>query len=339
MKFPRDFVWGTATSAYQVEGGIRNNWTEWYDAGLAVDHWNRYDEDFDIAKSLGTNAYRFSIEWARIEPEEGHFDLTAIQHYKKMVAAMKARGLEPWLTIWHFTIPIWLVQKRGFETEAILPYFERFVKFLVENFQDDIKFWLTVNEPDLYARLSYLIGRWPPFKINPLQYYVLLKWIVKAHISAYRIIKAANSAAQISFAIHNNGGFFERWQNGKFLKAVSDHYDFIGLNFYGKPAQLYPILKWFNAYQKPIYITENGLEDSEDKERPEFISKTLEAAGWTIEKGVDLRGYFYWSLMDNFEWDKGFKPRFGLVEIDYKNGLKRIPRQSAEVYKNIICGS
>lgn len=163
--------------------------------------------------------------------------------------------------------------------------------------------------------------------------------MASAHISAYKSIKTVNPATQVGFAIHNNGGFFERWRNSKFLMATSRYYDFIGLNYYGPPQKLVSLLKWLNGYPRPIYITENGIDDSMDQKRQKLLVEITESMAKAIRDGVDLRGYFHWSLLDNFEWDKGFKPRFGLVKIDYENRLKRMPRQSVEVYKNIICGS
>ncbi len=112
LKFPKNFYWGTATSAYQVEGGIKNDWStagQKYDAGLACDHYNRFEEDFDLAKAMNNNAHRFSIEWARIEPEQGKFDQKEIEHYRKIILALKERNLEPFVTLYHWTLPIWFI--------------------------------------------------------------------------------------------------------------------------------------------------------------------------------------------------------------------------------------
>ncbi len=329
MHFPENFFWGAAISAYQTEGGITNDWTASYDVGKAVDHYNRYDEDFDLAKKLGLNAFRFSIEWARIEPEEGRFSDLAIEHYKKYISALKQRGPEPWLTLWHFTFPIWVAKMGGWANPDILPYFERFVKLVAENFGESVHFWITINEPTVYANNSYLVGRWPPQKIASLAYFKVLKNLARAHGLAYKIIKSINPDAQVGIAENNT--------SKRFFSRVASTQDFIGVNYYGRPQKLIPLLQWLNdVYKKPIYITENGIDDSLDQKRQKLLAEMTENMAKAVQTGIDLRGYFHWSLIDNFEWHRGFKPRYGLVEIDYDNNLARKPRQSYFDYQKII---
>jgi len=151
IKFPKNFYWGTATSAYQVEGGIKNNWSEAgdkYDAGLACDHYNRYEQDFDLAKQMNNNAHRFSIEWARIEPEKGKFDQKELDHYKKVVQALKKRNLEPFVTLYHWTQPTWFAKKGGWLNKESVSDFIKYIKFMVVNLPD-VKFWITINEPNV----------------------------------------------------------------------------------------------------------------------------------------------------------------------------------------------
>ena len=174
FKFPAGFYWGSATSAYQVEGEVENN--DWAEAarqgkvppaGRACDHYNLYEKDFDIIKSLSQNAHRFSIEWARVEPEEGKFDEAEIEHYRKVLRALRERGIEPFVTLWHFTLPIWFVRKGGFESKKAPFYFSRYCEYVVKNLGQGSgipKFWITINEPMVFANMGYLDGNWLPLK-------------------------------------------------------------------------------------------------------------------------------------------------------------------------------
>ena len=169
LKFPDKFYWGTATSAYQIEGGIKNDWSEagpHYDAGIACDHYNRFEEDFDLAKSMNNNAHRFSIEWARIEPEEGKFNQNEIEHYRRVILALKQRGLEPFVTLYHWTLPVWFAEQGGWLDPKAPEYFARFTEKIVSEYKDLVRFWITLNEPNIYAPSCYLQGVWPPFVKN-----------------------------------------------------------------------------------------------------------------------------------------------------------------------------
>ena len=406
LKFPKGFLWGAATSAHQVEGNNHNQWTEWelknskiksqnaklkkwpdfilegypnplqeknYISGRACGHYNRYEEDFDIAKSLGHNAHRFSIEWSRIEPEEGKFNEKEIEHYRDVIRALRARNLEPFVTLWHWTMPVWFARKGGFEKNGNIKYFVRFCEYVTKEFKDDVTFWITLNEPEIYTTSSYLKGVWPPQKKNLISYLLVIKNLIKVHRESYRIIKKIEPSAQIGIAKNNiyfeayqnkiNNWilkkFIDWWWNFYFLNRIKNCQDFIGLNHYfhnriknlkfGQnenkkvsdmgwelyPEAIYYVLKDLKKYNKPVYITENGLADTKDENREWFIKESLKNIHKSISEGVDVRGYFYWSLLDNFEWDKGFWPRFGLVEIDYKT-LKRKPRPSSKIYGEIV---
>jgi beta-glucosidase len=398
--FPKGFLFGSATSAYQTEGGIVNDWTKWemktakgkvvkakkkswprpvieqyygpfdednYVSGEACDGYNRFKEDIGIAKSLGQNAYRFSIEWARIEPEEGKFDKVEIEHYRQVIKEIKKHGMEPFLTIWHFTNPVWFGEKGGWANKHSPEYFEKYVKILAEHYSKDVKFWLTINEPEVYATASYLTGMWPPNK--HFSYFAVWKNLAEAHKRAFNEIKKirkdsmvgiAQSVANFEFSspewiTRPISKIAKWWWNDKFLIKIKNQMDFIGVNYYfsrkfGRQRRnnfisdigweiklngLRRVLKEITKYKLPIYITENGVADAHDTIRGKFIRKSLLQVGKAIENGVDVRGYFYWSLIDNFEWEKGFWPRFGLVGIDYKN-KKREVRGSAKEYKEFI---
>jgi len=403
LKFPKNFYWGSATSAHQVEGGNHNDWSEWekknaerlakeakekwqpwqqekfpemfnpenYISGRACDHYHLYEQDFDIAKKLGHNAHRFSIEWSRIEPEQGKFNEKEIEHYRKVIITLKGLEIEPFVTIWHWPIPIWLRDKGGWENKKITDYFERYAEKISNALGENVKFWITLNEPEIYASNSYFAGVWPPQKKNLFAYLRVLNNLIKAHRKAYGVIKKANSNSKIGIAKNNIyfeayqnklvnrvlKKFIDWWWNFYFLNRIRNHQDFIGLNHYFHnrinygfnknenkkisdigwelyPEAIYYVLKDLKRFNKPIYITENGLADGGDKKRSWFILESLKNIGKAINEGVNVRGYLHWSLMDNFEWDKGFWPRFGLVEVNYKT-LERKIRPSALQYAKI----
>jgi len=403
LEFPENFYWGSATSSHQVEGNNHNDWTEWekanadrlakeaarkewpdfilknypnslqeenYISGRACDHYNRFREDFDIAKQLGHNAHRFSIEWSRIEPEEGKFDEKEIEHYRQVILALRERGIEPFVTLWHWTNPIWFAQKGGWLNKDSPKYFERYTNKITRSL-NFVRFWITLNEPDdLYAFRAYFQGIYPPCKHSILKTWRVLGNLAEVHKRAYKIIHKNNPLAQVGFA--NNTIYFEakgffakivkffaHWYwNFWFLRKTISYNDFIGCNFYHHntlkgfkvnqnenkntsdvgweimPIGIYHVLKYLKKYNKPIYITENGIADAMDIKRAEYIKEHLKWTHKAIQEGIDVRGYFHWSLLDNFEWDKGFWPRFGLVEVDYKTMERKI-RNSALEYKKI----
>jgi beta-glucosidase len=403
LKFPDGFLWGSATAAHQVEGNNHNQWSEWekenaerlvkeaksywqpwqqkkfpemfepqnYISGRACDHYNRYEEDFDLAKVMNNNAHRFSIEWSRVEPEEGKFSEKEIEHYWKVIQALKIRGLEPFVSLWHWTVPIWFAKKGGFAKKDNIKYFVRFCETVAKNFKDEVNFWIVLNEPEIYTGHSYLKGVWPPQKKNLVSYFLVMRNLIETHQKVYKKIKQINPDAQVGIA--KNNIYFDAhrnkivniflkkiidwWWNFYFLNRIKNHQDFIGLNHYFHnrinygfnknenkktsdlgwelyPEAIYYVLKDLKKYNKPIYITENGLADAADKNREWFIKESLKNIYKAIQEKIDVRGYFHWSLLDNFEWDKGFWPRFGLVEIDYQT-LERKVRPSAWGYAKI----
>ncbi len=365
VSFPKNFLWGAATSAHQVEGGNRNDWEKFLPAGAACDHYNRYEEDFDIAKQLGHNTHRFSLEWSRMEPEEGVFDEHEIEHYRKVIQAVRARGMEPFVTIWHWTLPLWVRDQGGWENKKTIDDFSRFCD-IISRLLKDVAFWITINEPMIYAMNGYMRGKWPPRKKSFFAFLRVLRHVLSAHKKAYEIIKQAAPRAQIGIAKNNvyfDGGFLQYparwWWNHWFLQKIKNHQDFIGLNYYFHnhirgfrfnqnenkiisdmgweiyPEGIYHALRELKKYNKPIYITENGIADAADAKRGKFIRDHLAQVHRSIQEGADVRGYFYWSLLDNFEWDSGYAARFGLVEVDYKTQVRKI-RQSAWEYKKII---
>lgn len=359
-----------------------NDWSEWeisakrtrelrkqgkspasFVSGRAADFWNRYREDLDIAQLLGHSMFRMSVEWSRIEPREGEFDDAALEHYREIIRAIKMRGMEPMVTLWHFTNPIWFAKRRGFLAKDATRLFTRYAVRVVRALPE-VTYWVTFNEATtVYAWMAYATGQWPPQKKSPFAFHRFRKGIQQAHEQAYRDIKAMGHSRCVVGVVENNRAVvgFGRpvvqpiankcyshwlWRNTKF--------DFIGLNYYTVrrltgtasvvaeemgwdvwPEGIYHVLKALKSFSVPIFITENGIADSTDKRRASFIQDHIGWVARAMEEGVDVRGYLYWSLTDNFEWDKGFAPRFGLVGVDYETQTRTI-RPSAHAYAKII---
>ena len=371
LKFPENFLWGSATSSYQVEGGIDNcDWAQEFPAGKACDHYHKFKEDFDLLEEMNLGAYRFSIEWSRIEPEPGEFDQEEIEHYRKVLKELKSRNIKTTVTLHHFTTPLWLTEKGGWANSEIVSYFNRYAEKVFQELDDLVDYWVTINEPLVYVGESYLAGEWPPQRKNP---YLALKVIynqVKVHRKVYDAFKEENPNSEVG--IVTNNAYFEadHWwdkpmtslmryfNNDWFLNRVEAQTDFIGLNYYFHnnvkfpwridnenektsdmgweiyPEGIYHVLKDLKKYDKPIFITENGLADAQDQHRKEFIKNHLRWVHKAMEEDVNVKGYFHWSLMDNFEWADGYEPRFGLVEVDYDT-LGRTIRDSARYYSQI----
>ncbi len=380
LNFPKGFLWGSAVSSYQMEGGIDNSdWSGKYPAGRACDYYNRYEEYFDMAKDLGQNTHRFSLEWSRIEPEEGKFDQEAILHYRKMLLALKARNMKSMVTIWHWTNPIWFAKKGGWENSKSPEYFARFVKFTVSKLDDLVDFWATLNEPAVCVSHGYIIGIHPPYKKSILSCLKAYKNLIKTHRAAYKAIHSLNQKAKVGIiydatyikpkhqgsVIETIGAKIWRYvRNYMFLNEVKKEIDYIGLNYYFPdtieftpfkfpilwiknyskettdmgweifPEGIYRTIKDLGRYHLPIYITENGIADAADAKRAKFIIDHLQWVYRAISEGADVRGYLYWSLLDNFEWTYGFNKRFGLIEMNFDTLEAKI-RPSAYEYAKI----
>lgn len=418
LTFPAGFLWGTATSAYQVEGGnTNNNWYAWEQelgrifedqrAGPACDWWGgRYVEDFDRAAALHQNAHRFSVEWSRVEPERGKFSSTALDHYAAMIEALRARHMEPMVTLHHFTEPLWIAQTGGWLNPETARRFERFVRLVVEELGAGVRLWCTINEPQVYASLGYLIGRFPPGHRSLGQMQRVLENLLRAHAGSYHSIKTLYPAAQVGFANHQislaarrpawlhgiarraiqqsfNGVFLDALLDGVLrfpLRAIKvpqarDTFDWVGLNYYYRflagldlraarqafirqsrpregllgpesvgeiwPEGLFDHIKWLaGRTDRPIYITENGLPDGDDTHRPLHLVRSLRSVWSAINYNYPVKGYFYWTLVDNFEWAEGYDPRFrfGLLAHDPATQA-RTPRASAALYGEVCAAN
>lgn len=416
LVFPKNFLWGAATSAFQVEGGMVNDWSEWaltnadrlfgeakdywqpwqiekfpeilkrenYISGRAADHYNRFKTDFDLVEELNHNAHRLSLEWSRLEPRPGEFDQKEIAHYREVLQDLKNRKITVFLTIWHWTNPLWVRNQGGWENKKTVVDFVEYAKRMAEEFSDLVDFWQPLNEPGTFIGMGYIQGSFPPQIKSFWRANKAFKNLMEAYRRSYAEIKTIDPVSRVGmshYAVYNvpyknksvNKIFIklvDYLRNWRFLDSIDKTNDFIGIQFYhtdylnltwkfkfgsgrwgflelknpGKditdmnwdinPEGLYHLIKKAAKYNKPIYVTENGLADAFDEKRERFIKDHLRWIHKNIEEGVDVRGYFHWSLLDNFEWDKGFWPRFGLVEVDYLT-LKRKIRPSSRAYSEI----
>ena len=314
----------------------------------------------------------------------GKFDEAATIHYRRMLLYLRELGIEPVVTLHHFTNPIWFSNIGGWTNRKAPAYFARYTEYCAEHFGDYVKWWVTINEPTIYVYMGYMIGHWPPFKINIISAIKAAINLSSAHKRAYQIIHQTNKsdrsyAAQKMVGIaHNIADYtaahsynlFERiaariakfFANDYFIYLTRGKQDFIGLNYYWQkiihlkpwpvlsnnpkiersdtdweisPQGLLQVLRSLRKFRKPILITENGLADAKDTMRFNFIFNHILMVYAAISEGIDVRGYLYWSLLDNFEWEKGFDPRFGLIAINYTN-QERTVRESAWQFSKII---
>ena len=405
--FPKKFMWGASISTHQVEGGNYNQWSVWeletakrraldaedqyghlsiwpnvksdaslphnYVSGDACDHFNLYEQDFKLAQQIGLDVVRCGIEWSRIEPEEGEFNEEAITHYIKYFNSLKTKGIKPVITLWHWSVPVWFAQKGGFLKQRNIKYFTRYVKHISEKLGVHFNYVITLNEPTVYAVMSYHERRWPPEGVSKIQTLRVMLNLAKAHNKSYKIIKKARPSTKIGLA-HNCAYFYtgddsiiskavvwicHRFSNEFFVNRVKRRQDFFGLNYYfankicgtrvHNDNKAINDLGWdmqpdkvgllaeqlYKKYKLPIMITENGVADMKDQYRKWWITESVKALNLALKNNTSIIGYIHWSLLDNFEWAEGFWPRFGLIEVDYKTKKRKV-RESAKFYSKLI---
>ena len=396
LVFPDGFLWGAATAAHQVEGDNTNSdWWAWErrpgtpcrePSGTACDHYRRFPEDIALLSALGLNTYRFSVEWARVEPSDGSFDPAALDHYRRVVEVARSHGLIPMVTLNHFTLPAWLADRGGWLAADAPRLFERYCRRVVGALGEAVDWYCTVNEPGVVAFGGYLgaLG-FPPGSRDVGSWRKAAGGLVEAHRRARAAVKELRPGARVG-ATHSMqeweasaGGrpvidYLRRMNEDAFLEAC-DEDDFVGVQTYTRvrldvPAIAGPLVRaalavpriealvvpWtvgretrrtpaavardgIRATQmgyefrpeaiawtvdrvarmypgKDIVVTEHGVATADDSERVEFIARGLASLHRLIEAGIPLLGYVHWSLLDNFEWARGYEMTFGLVGVD-----------------------
>jgi beta-glucosidase len=334
----------------------------------ACNHWdlNQFCADLEIARSLGINAYRMSIEWSRIYPAQGELNYVALNKYASMLQLIHAAGMKTMVTLHHFTSPLWFAEQGGWESGP-LDAFYAYVTVIAHALEDLADFWITINEPLLMIRLGWIAGLFPPGKKHKIfRAMRVARRMIQAHNEAYTILKE-HTAAPIGLAYNFAHYSSARknildWLAVKYEDYALNHWfigrtlcDFVGCNYYfheklrvgwfpprvqstlqGQTADgFYRVLCALGRYGKPIIVTENGIDDKTDAMRGPYITAHVAAMRRAMQDGVDIQGYLYWCLLDTPEWVDGYQKHFGLVAVDRATG-ERTVRPSALTYKAII---
>ncbi len=402
-----------ATSAYQVEGAPDNDWTEWERrgrlrvrerCGSGSGHRERWRSDFGLLSSLGVNAYRFSLERSRIEPEPGRFSREALGFEVERVAALARLGIEPCVTLHHYTHPRWFEASGGWESAASVDGFRRYAEAVADALGPRVRWWVTLNEPIVFLLGGYLGGVIPPGRKSFPAAARALEHLLRAHVEAAAALRDRVPGCQVGIA-HNMLEFApdrkdhaldrrlaregERLYNTALLDAIATgdvdwafpgqgrarfrlpglpaSNDFLGVNYYSRvhirfrgvpgaigeffyrdPAsrgltdtgwEVHPhgfdaVLRKAASVGKPIVVTENGIATGDDRRRSDFLREHALVLAHRRNAGTPVAGYFHWSLLDNFEWLEGFRPRFGLFGVDYATFARR-RRPSADVFSEL----
>jgi len=368
-------LWGVATAAHQIEGGnVNNDWWAWEHtpgsgcaepSGDACDSLHRWPEDIELVSSMGLGAYRFSLEWSRIEPAEGEFSLAALDHYRRMCAACRDRGIAPVVTFHHFTNPTWLSARGGWEAADAPDAFARFVTRAAAHIGDLIGWACTLNELNAIGVAGYTNGDSPPGVKGDLgRHLAVNEAVIRAHRLAVDAVRSAAGAVPVGLTLSMDEMVAEPGGDAvldaaheiledRFLRATQGD-DFIGVQCYSRmhfgpegqapndpavPTAQMGYEYWPQGVEHcvrraaaesglPVLVTESGIATEDDAERIAYLTEALRGVQRCLEDGVDVRGYFVWSLLDNFEWSHGYRPTFGLHRIDPET-FARHPKPSA----------
>jgi beta-glucosidase len=435
--FPDDFLWGSATSAYQVEGSpladgagpsiwhrfVRTpNLVANGDTGdVACDHYRRYAEDVALMRSLGMNAYRFSIAWSRILPQgRGAVNPAGLDFYERLVDALLEKGIEPLVTLYHWDLPAALDDRGGWLNPDVAQWFADYAAVVFRRLDDRVSMWSTINEPWVVTDGGYLHGALAPGHRNRFEAPIATHHLLRAHgtaVQAYRAVgthrigivvnlepkypvsdEAADRAAVTRADAYMNRQYLDPVFFGRYpdelreifgeawpewtaddMALVKQPIDFVGVNYYTRsvtrsdpqawplrasavrqPRATYTETGWEVFPQgltdtliavkerygnPPVYVTENGaaffdppVADGDrvpDPLRVSYLRAHIAAVHAAVESGADVRGYFAWSLLDNFEWSLGYAKRFGIVHVDFDT-QKRTLKDSALFYARVI---
>ena len=440
--FPENFEWGAATAAFQIEGGREERgdsvWDEFCEIGgkikdgsngdVACDHYHRYKEDVALMKTLGLKNYRFSVSWPRVMPDGERLNEKGLDFYDRLTDELLKKNIQPFLTLFHWDLPLALHEQGGWLNPTIADRFYRYAYTIGERLGDRVKNFMTFNEPQCFIPYGYRLGiHAPGFRVSEKQTLVAIHNVLRSHGMAVGALRNTVKDVRIGVAMAADADYpltdspedidaarreifslkagedkwmtnIVHWNDPIYLgdypaisyerfgdkmpvmtaedrKLISQPIDFHGQNCYsGSPVKSdgkggyemakFPLgsaknaLNWgvtpraiwfvtkclYERYKKPIYITENGIccndwvhEDGcvHDADRVDFMKKYLKQLRRSIDEGTDIRGYFAWSLMDNFEWADGYAERFGLVYVDYET-QKRIIKDSGYFYRDLI---
>ena len=345
-EFPEGFIWGTATAAHQVEGNNTSNdfWLMEHTeptmfkepSGDACDQFHLYEQDVRLLKELGFNAYRFSVEWARVEPEKGEVSNAALEHYRRMTAFVRAQGLTPIVTLHHFTSPLWFACEGGFASEDGPAHFANYAGIMADVLGDNWGQVCTINEINIPMRFFHdgMLG---------------MKQGHRLAVDAIRA-RAPETFVGVTLAIQDEQAI----EGGEALRDVArarcidvflditEGDDFVGVQTYSRsiygpegklkvptdaettqmgyefyPEALEATIRYTADYSGlPIIVTESGIGTADDSRRRAYVERALKGVQNCLADGIDVRGYCYWSMLDNFEWMLGYKPTFGLIAVD-----------------------
>lgn len=403
LRFPAGFVWGTASSSHQSEGNnVHNDWWAWEQepghvvhgqrSGRANDFWNRYDGDFALLASLGLTHHRMSVEWSRVEPDEGCVDESTLAHYRRILESAHRHGIVPWVNLHHFALPRWFAAEGGFLREANLGHWQRHVERVGRALAPLCAHWHPMNEANAYAGGAYLLGLMPPGVRDLAAFRQMLRNTMLAYRDAYAVLKGVDPRLQVgtihvfvpafpadpssqddvlmaeSFDAHFNAVLLHALRDGVValpgsepepIEGLRGAADFFGANYYSAtrvsaadpgrgrphpedaprltqlgnapwPEGLLRVLRRVRdaGLGVPTYVAENGIGTDDDAWRIEYIRDHLEMVWRAIDEGCDVRGYFHWTSVDNFEWNLGWSAQFGLIGFDAET-FSRQPRPSA----------
>jgi beta-glucosidase len=408
------FLWGVATSAYQIEGASDNDWTEWEReqrlrdrrtrCGEGAGHRRRWRADFGLLSSLGANAYRYSVERSAIEPRPGCFSEAELALERERADALLRLNIEPCVTLHHYTHPRWFWSDGGWENPESVAGFRRYAEVVADALGPRVRLWVTLNEPIVFLLGGYLGGKIPPGRSSFAAAARALEHMLRAHAEAASAIRSKCPGSRVGIA-HNMLAFApdrsdsaldrrlarqgERLYNLALLETIATgrldwscpgqgrvrahlddfpaSHDFVGVNYYSRvhirfrglpgavgeyfyrdPAargltdtgwEVHPhgfdvVLRQAGETGLPILVTENGIATRDDRRRHDFLREHALVLAHRRLAGTPIDGYFYWSLLDNFEWLEGFGPRFGLFEVDYATFARR-RRPSADVFARL----
>ncbi|WP_161977796.1 glycoside hydrolase family 1 protein [Dictyobacter kobayashii] len=388
--FPAHFIWGSATAGHQIEGdNIHSQWWAWEQAGRfaersgkACNSYALYKEDISLLQELGHQAYRFSIEWSRIEPAENQFDTEALAHYVDLARRVKEAGMKTFVTLHHFSHPQWFEEQGAFHTLDNLPFFERYVRYVVPALAPYTDFWIIINEFNLGNAPERLLEKANFIRYHARGYHLVKEYstapVSSAHAFPYYMPSRPTSDFDVTLTRYrdwiDHEFFFHAIRTGEIVMPFQDVVfdadvkgtcDYWAINYYTRhmidarrasgegtryrhtqlkliPMDFYLeeffpegiILNLERLIDKPVYITENGVASNDDAWRLVYLALHMTALKEAIDRGVDVRGYLYWSFLDNYEWGS-FLPRFGLVDVDFTT-FTRSPRPSAYFYRDVI---